>query len=205
MLFSAHRRTQLVVLLAVCLMGLTVIGGQADEPKPRPAIWAEKLDRPGLPNLHRVDAGLYRGAQPKPEGIKELQRLGVKTIINLRSSHSDKELVAGTDIAVVDIPLNPWKITDDDLARFLRVAADPQRRPVFFHCQHGADRTGVMCAAYRVAVQGWTKKQAVEELTDGGYGFHSIWSNLPRLIENLDVEQLKTKSGLERQSGGEAK
>ena len=68
--------------------------------------------------------------------------------------------------------------------------------PVFVHCLHGADRTGTMCAAYRVVVDGWTKQQAIDEMTKGGYGFHPVWANLPKFIENLDVEKIKAKAGL---------
>ena len=50
-----------------------------------------------------------------------------------------------------------------------------------------------MCAAYRVVIDGWTKKQAIDEMTSGGFGFHAIWFNLPQLIENLDVEKIKAK------------
>ncbi len=37
-----------------------------------------------LPNFHRVNENLYRGAQPKQGGIERLAHLGIKTIINLR-------------------------------------------------------------------------------------------------------------------------
>ena len=43
------------------------------------------------------------------------------------------------------------------------------------HCQQGADRTGTMMAFYRIAVQGWPKDDAIAEMKNGGYGFHSIW------------------------------
>ena len=44
--------------------------------------------------------------------------------------------------------------------------------PFFVHCQHGSDRTGVCIAAYRIVVQGWTKQDAIREMTGGNYGFH---------------------------------
>ena len=59
-----------------------------------------------------------------------------------------------------------------------------------------------MCGAYRVVVDGWTKQQAIDEMTKGGYGFHPVWANLPRLIENLDVEKIKAKVGLKIPRGG---
>ena len=51
-----------------------------------------------------------------------------------------------------------------------------------------ADRTGTVCAVYRVAVDGWTKEEAIREMREGGFGFHEVWKNLPRWIEGLDVE-----------------
>lgn len=184
-----------IVLLAGCL--LPVVGRTA-EPQERPESWAVKLDRPGLPNLHKVNDGLYRGAQLTAEGIKELEKLGVRTIVNLRSRHSDKEILGKANIAYVPIPLNTWSVDEKDVARFLRLATDKNLRPVFVHCQHGADRTGTMCAAYRVVVDGWTKQQAIDEMTRGGFGFHSIWKNLPKLIEDLDVEKVKAAAGLKK-------
>ena len=184
----SRRWALMIVLLAGCLLPQV---GRTAEPQKRPESWAVKLDRPGLPNLHKVDDGLYRGAQLTAEGIEELEKLGVKTIVNLRSIHSDKKILGKANIAYVPIPLNTWSVDEKDVVRFLRLATDKNLRPVFVHCQHGADRTGTMCAAYRVVVDGWTKRQALDEMTRGGFGFHPIWKNLPKLIENLDVERVK--------------
>jgi protein tyrosine phosphatase (PTP) superfamily phosphohydrolase (DUF442 family) len=185
------------VLLVVLLTSLVVpMSGRTAEPKTRPAAWATKLDRPGLPNLHKVNDRLYRGGQPEPEGIKELEKLGVKTIIGLRSAHSDKEILGNAKIAYEAIPMQAWDIKEDDLVRFLQLATDKNRQPVFVHCQHGADRTGVLCAAYRVAVDGWTKQQAIDEMTQGGFGFHAFWTNLVTFVNGLDVEKIKGKAGL---------
>jgi protein tyrosine/serine phosphatase len=185
------------VLLAVCLLAVL---GRSDEPesKARPADWAAKLDRPGLPNLHKVSDGLYRGAQPTAEGIRELEKLGVKTIICLRDKHSDKEILGDSKIALENIPVKTWKPNDEQVIRFLKIVNDKKNQPVFVHCQHGADRTGTMCAIYRITVDGWTKKKALDEMTKGGFNYHAIWTNLPKFIETLDVEKIKDKAGLKK-------
>ena len=92
--------------------------------------------------------------------------------------------------------MKAWRAETEDMVRFLRVVTDPARRPVFVHCVHGADRTGLMAAVYRVAVQGWSKDEAIREMTPGGYGFHPIWKNIPAALRKLDVERLKAKVGL---------
>src|SRR5688500_6818585 len=37
-----------------------------------------------LPNFHKVNDMVYRGAQPKSGGLELLKQLGVKTVVNLR-------------------------------------------------------------------------------------------------------------------------
>jgi uncharacterized protein (TIGR01244 family) len=158
--------------------------------------WAERIELPGLPNLHKVSDDLYRGAQPTAEGMKQLEKLGVKTVINLRSLHSDRDEIKDTGLTYEHIYMTPSNIEDKDVVRFLRIVNDGNRTPVFVHCQHGADRTGTMCAIYRIAVQGWSKDEAVEEMTKGGFGFHSIWQNLLDYIRKLNVEEIKHKASL---------
>ncbi len=158
--------------------------------------WAERIELPGLPNLHKVSDDLYRGAQPTAEGMEQLEKLGVKTVVNLRTIHSDRDEIKGTVLTYEHISMTPLSIEDKYVVRFLRIVTDSNRMPVFVHCQHGADRTGTMCAIYRIVVQGWTKDEAVEEMTKGGFSFHSIWQNLPDYIRKLDIEEIKCNVGL---------
>ncbi len=186
-----------LAVLLVAAIPCTV--GRTDEPAERPAAWATSMELPGVPNLHKVNDGLYRGAQPTAEGLKELEKLGIKTVVNLRSAHCDKKIAGGCNLDLVSIPMYPWDVDDEEVAKFLQIVTDENCQPVFVHCQHGADRTGTMCAAYRVIVDGWTKQQAVDEMVNGGFGFHSIWSNLPNYIKNLDVEKIEKEAGFETQ------
>lgn len=43
------------------------------------------------------------------------------------------------------------------------------------HCWHGSDRTGAVIAAYRIVQQGWSQHDAIDEMINGGYGFHPIF------------------------------
>jgi protein tyrosine phosphatase (PTP) superfamily phosphohydrolase (DUF442 family) len=164
----------------------------------RPLSWARPLAVPPLKNFYKVSDDLYRGAQPTRDGFLALARLGVKTDINLRLGGSDAELVAGTGIAEVEIPAEPWELEKEDVVAFLGIVADRGRLPAFVHCSHGADRTGAMTALYRIAVQGWSKEAAVAEMTQGGYGYHAIWENLPAFLRALDVDAVKKEAGISR-------
>ena len=54
-----------------------------------------------------------------------------------------------------------------------------------------------MSALYRVAVQGWSKEEAIREMIHGGYNYHKVWINLPRWIRDLDIEKISKASGIE--------
>lgn len=158
--------------------------------------WAQRLEVPGVENLHKVSEELYRGAQPSSEGMQQLKELGIKTIVNLRSFHSDRGEIGDTGLSYEHIYMKPWHAEDKEVVRFLNIVTDPNRTPAFVHCQRGADRTGTMCAIYRIAVQDWRKDEAIEEMTKGGFGFYTKWQNLIDYIRELDIEEIKRSAGL---------
>ena len=165
--------------------------GDAGTTGPGGGKWARKIEKPELPNLHKVSPQLYRGAQPTEAGFRELKKMGIKTVINLRSLHSDRSLLGNTKLGYKHISFKTWHPEDEDVARFLQIMSDPQNLPAFVHCQHGSDRTGTMCAIYRMAVQGWSKEEALSEMTQGGFGYHEIWKNLIDYLNALDIERVK--------------
>jgi protein-tyrosine phosphatase len=159
--------------------------------------WAEPLERPGLPNLHRVTPLLYRGAQPTRAGFFELGRMGVKSVVSLRTFHADS-IPIDANLHYERIAFKAWHPEDEDVVRFLRLITDPARQPVYVHCQFGADRTGMMVAIERIALEGWTKDEAIAEMTDGDYGFHPEWQNLINYVRELDVDRIAHRAGVKR-------
>ncbi len=158
------------------------------------------IEKPGLSNFHKVTDDLYRGAQPTAAGIAELKRMGIKTILNLRALHSDKDLIGNTQIGYEHISLQAWGIKEEDIIKFLKIVTDKEKTPVFVHCHRGADRTGFMVATYRVVVCRWSKEAAIDEMTHGGYEFNPLWQNLVNYVMKLDVKQIREKAGLENPS-----
>lgn len=190
------------LVFAWCLLAGVALGGEAS---PRPSTWATPVQLDGVPNLHKVSDTLYRSAQPTKEGMQKLKDLGIKTVINLRSFHSDRDELDGSGLGYEHIFMKAWHPEQQEAVRFLQIVTDPKRTPVLVHCQHGADRTGTMCAIYRIAVQNWSKEEAIHEMTNGGFDFHTIWSNLPEWIRKLDIEALKKAvAAKDLESAGEA-
>jgi tyrosine-protein phosphatase SIW14 len=138
-----------------------------------------------IENFAQVGDGIYRGAQPDDAGFRALKDMGVKTVINLRARHDDRQGASPHDIEVVSIPLSAGldldPPTDDDVSAFFKVVLDPARRPVFFHCAEGKDRTGTMCALYRMEVDGWTPEKAREEMV--AFGWHeSVYKEIGKFV-----------------------
>lgn len=169
--------------------------------KTRPDNWASAIpEKPGLPNFFQVSEILFRSAQPLQAGFAYLDTqptLGnaaapIRTIISLRAFHDDVTLVPNSSrLYLEQIRFKTWHPEDEDVVKFLRIATTPSMQPVLVHCLHGSDRTGTMVAIYRIVVQGWTKKQATDEMVNGGFGFHPMWQNLIKYINTLDVDAIK--------------
>lgn len=183
-------------LFVISMLAIALCSGAIPSAVARDTNWAVKVEQDGLPNLHRITGNLYRCAQPTAEGMRAAEKLGIKTVISLRAFHSDKDELKSTKLKSERIYFNTWHAEDEDVLRFLKLVTNTNAGPILIHCQHGADRTGTMVAIYRMAVQGWSKEDAIKEMKEGGYGYHSIWTNLVHYLNRLDVAALRRKAGL---------
>ena len=121
-----------------------------------------------LKNFEQVEPSLYRGAQPNEEGFRELAKLGVHTVVDLRGSggRSSKEadIVAGLGMQYVNVPLDGFRApTREQVSKLLGILENQSGAPVFVHCRRGADRTGTILALYRVEHDHWANQKALDE------------------------------------------
>jgi tyrosine-protein phosphatase SIW14 len=143
----------------------------------------------GLPNFGRVTDNLDRGGQPTSDGFKSLHAMGVGIVVDLREKPtevaSEKHQVESLGMKSIGIP---WSANQEpssaQIVEFLDlVRANPDTK-IFVHCRRGADRTGVMIAAYRIAVEHKSAAEAVSEMRQ----YHYDWlfrAQLKRYIESL--------------------
>jgi tyrosine-protein phosphatase SIW14 len=133
-------------------------------------------------NFHVVRAGkLYRSGQLDLDGMRQLVRTyGIKTIVCLRAddtelSRQEEEWARGLALHYVRIPPRPWHAeggvipAEKGLRAFRAVMDDPARYPVLVHCFAGVHRTGAYCAVYRMDYEGWTNREALNEMRLMGY------------------------------------
>lgn len=123
----------------------------------------------------KVCEGIYRG--PRLGDLNELKSLKVRTILNLENNTEavgQEETVAKElGIEIIKIPMSEIaRPRPADLKKAVEVLNDPKLQPVYVHCLHGRDRTGLVVAAYRILHDGWSLEQAYREAIDNG---HTGW------------------------------
>jgi len=74
----------------------------------------------------------------------------------------------------VNIPVSGWAPPNNEqVAQFLSLFRNVSNEKIFLHCQFGEDRTGIFVATYRMAYDGWSAQQAMNEMYF--FGFNGIW------------------------------
>ena len=135
---------------------------------------ARKLIVKGLPNLGEVTPTLFRGSQPTKEGFKQLAKMRIAIVVDLRGDRKgERDAVRMLGMQYVPIPWFCMRPKDVVIAQFLILLRDNPGKKIFVHCNTGIDRTGMMIAAYRIAEEKWTADEAMKEMKAFGFSrFH---------------------------------
>ena len=149
----------------------------------------------GLPNFGEISPNLFRGGQPGVDGIEALKKMGVSIVIDMRSTKSSHEQAVVSKLGMQYISI-PWHCpfpADPVFARFLKVIHDNPDKKIFVHCRLGDDRTGMAIASYRMANEGWSAEEALQEMKMFGFSaaHHAICPTLSTYEKHFP-EHLKT-------------
>ncbi|HET7893336.1 MAG TPA: hypothetical protein VFL34_17540 [Candidatus Sulfotelmatobacter sp.] len=143
-----------------------------------------------IADFGKVNDFLYRGGQPKDDGVKQLQKFGIDTIVDLRgelagSIENERERAESLGIRFINLPGSGWATPgDEEIARFFSLVGEQPRRKIFVHCWLGGDRSGMFIAAYRIAFEGWSAQQAIEEMR--AFHYLRFWHpNMARWVKNF--------------------
>ena len=128
----------------------------------------------GLQNFAQINPTLYRGERPTEEGLACLAKMGVTIVISLEGKYKDlRKPVERFGMQYVSMFWECSFPEDKTFAKFLQLLRDNPGKKVFVYCHYGDDRTSMMIAAYRIAEQGWSAKEAKEEMKAFGFNaFH---------------------------------
>lgn len=136
----------------------------------------------GLAHFAVVDPGaLMRSGQPRLRDLEYIRTTyGLKTIIAARGGvrhplrgrwfQDQRRWCAANQVRFEHVPLTDHDTPPDEFfGRVLEIYRDRTNYPILVHCEQGFHRTGVLCAAYRVAVNRWPLDRALEEMHRRGY------------------------------------
>ena len=151
---------------------------QAD-PQAQPAV-PVRLDEKSaevqvsLPMFRRLGDDYMRGGEPARGGLSVLMRMGVKTILDLRSDYDYtddiKAAAERSGFIYRRLPLSVWNPpTDKEANEFVRLVTNREEGPYFVFCSDGIHRTGEMSAIYRIAHDQWGIEQALKEMDEAGF------------------------------------
>lgn len=113
---------------------------------------------------------VYRSAQP--DNYSALHQMGIKSVLSLRED-SKETAVLSANLKYFQLRLNvASEVTVEDFDMIIQTLTNPENQPILVHCYSGVDRTGVACAALRMAHDGWSLNEAAEEMA--AYGPHVL-------------------------------
>lgn len=103
--------------------------------------------------LHVLDGILFAG-QPSAEDLDQAQRLGVKTVINLRhaaeiADFDEGQAVESRGMRYVNVPFGKAEELTAAVFDKLRAELRDSKRPILLHCA-SANRVGAVWLPYRV-------------------------------------------------------
>lgn len=134
----------------------------------------------------QASPNLYWGSVPTKEGVLALRKSGVKTIINFRTnSHKGRsKFVREQGLGFYNIHTGVFATPEEaELKRFLEIVCNPDNQPVYIACNIGIDRTAYYVAAYRIAVEGWTAADAIDEMH--AHGLKMWWPTFRQYRDSL--------------------
>lgn len=150
----------------------------------------------GIENLTRAANGVYRGARPLDlNEMQTLSNLGIKSILNIQGGDmnsslwkliswnepgekpeyiaAEKAVATQLNIGFKNIPLNsldPVTVDEDKrIDQAIEFLHNPNNQPVYIHCEHGKDRTGLVVALYKIKYEGMSVEAAYNEWVQLGH------------------------------------
>lgn len=123
--------------------------------------------------FNNVSEQIYRGGEPSVSDIKMLSSLfNIKRIISLDGMIGNKisPLVKKLGIEHIIIPIGGQESIP--LLNYLKnnIKTLLNVQPVYIHCRHGSDRTGMAIALYRMQAENWSFEKAFNEANKYGFG-----------------------------------
>ncbi len=143
-----------------------------------------------------VSEHIFRGGKPSPTDLQILSDVyGVKRIVSLDGKIGSEiaPLVKSLGMEHIIIPIGGPE--SEPLINFLKDSAATllEKQPVYIHCRHGRDRTGMAIAIYRIQSDGWSPEKALKEAKMYDFG-EGLSAEVEELYTNAIYDEPETDS-----------
>lgn len=157
--------------MRICWLGLLATVGCTPAPPvlPTAAPAAKRLAIPGIENTFLVTPTLYSGGAPEgQEDFKELQKLGIRTVISVDGTSPDVESAKNSGMKYVHLPVG-YDGIKTPIAYKIAKAVQSSSGPVYIHCHHGLHRGPTAVAVVRLCLEpDYTPADALAWMTQAG-------------------------------------
>lgn len=157
-----------------------------------------------IANLRQLADTLYTSGEPKSEDdFRELQKLGIRTIVSVDGARPQVELAKRYGMRSVHVPLRYDGITREQVLSLVRALQECES-PMLIHCHHGKHRGPAAAVVACVVTGRMTRVEATTFLEKAGTGreYAGLWQavktsapvsadeKLPKLVAVAEVEAL---------------
>lgn len=119
-------------------------------------------------NFHTVVAGtVYRSSSMSPDSLSQtIQAHHIQSVLSLiPASLAESNTLRSLGVHYLNLPLSDRHEVRESQMEAMITAMRTAPKPLLIHCKAGADRTGLACALYKVAIEGRPAAKADQELT----------------------------------------
>lgn len=178
------RRLRPLAALVGLLLGTPLLGAQLPE----------TVEPEEIPYYRVIRPGLAVGGQPSPRALMDLEKMGIKTVVNLRTRREgapeEEQVVRALGLDYVWVPISRSTFSLADVKAVEKVLDDPERRPVLLHCA-SSDRVGGVWAAILVR-DGHSLEEAEVAGRTAGLKSAGMWDAVLRVLD------LSPETGVDR-------
>lgn len=146
-----------------------------------------------IKRFKQIDDTLYRGAKPTEAQYKELEKLGIKTVVAFNTEQTikagtklEKDVAKANGIKFIDLSMDCNDLpSDKNVKKFFKTLenAKKNKEKVYIHCTYGKDRTGLFSAMYKIKYGLADTKQAIYEMISMNHNYEKHPKMIPYLEE----------------------
>ena len=120
-----------------------------------------------------VSDEIYRGGAPSAEDLKMMSEVfDMKAVLSLDGNiaYQIAPIVKSLGMTHIVVPIGGSDTLS--LMQYLQshvVSILTNNQPIYVHCRHGSDRTGMAIALYRINHEGWSPEDAMKEAVSFGF------------------------------------